>query len=229
MLSSIEPDVVALQELDVGRHRSGRGHQPEAIAARLGMNFLFCPTVRDGDEHYGHAILSRHPLRLVQSEELPRSTLPRPAEPRSAIWASISAPHSEVQVIGTHLGLSPIERTRQASALLGPKWMGHREYRGPRVLCGDFNAGPFSLTYRRLRGRMRDAHRSVAGILARPSYPSRLPVMRLDHIFVSDEVGVEGARVVCSPLARIASDHLPLVVDIAVLQPELHAARETER
>jgi endonuclease/exonuclease/phosphatase family metal-dependent hydrolase len=214
LLASVEPDVVALQELDVGRERSSRGHQPEKIASRLAMNFLFCPSVRDGDEHYGHAVMSRLPIRLVQSEELPRAFWPHPSEPRSALWAELEGP-ARLQLIATHLGLSPIERRRQTRALLSERWMGSPRFRGPRVLCGDMNTGPWSLTYLKLRASIRDVHRELAGLRARPTYPSRRPVFRLDHVFASRDVRAESAAVLATSLARVASDHLPLVVDLA--------------
>jgi endonuclease/exonuclease/phosphatase family metal-dependent hydrolase len=55
-------DVVALQELDLGRRRSRAEDQAAIIARELGMHVVFCPTVTRGEEHYGHALLSRHPL-----------------------------------------------------------------------------------------------------------------------------------------------------------------------
>ncbi len=218
VLAAIDADVIVLQELDVGRRRSSRGHQPELIATQLNMRFLFCPSVRDGDEHYGHAVMSRLPLHLVYSEELPRVFWPKASEPRSALWAELEGP-ARLQLIGTHLGLSPLERRRQARALLGDRWMGHPQFTGARVFCGDLNAGPWSLTYRQLRGSMRDAHRCVAGFRARPTFPSRMPMLRLDHVFASKEVLVEAAQVLVTPLARVASDHLPLAVDLAFEAP----------
>ena len=214
VLAEIDADVIVLQELDVGRRRSSRGHQPEKIALQLNMSFLFCPSVRDGDEHYGHAVMSRLPLHLVQSEELPRTFWPKATEPRSALWAELEGP-ARLQLIATHLGLSPLERRRQARALVSARWMGDPRFKGPRVFCGDLNVGPWSLTYRQLRGSMRDAHREVAGFRARPTFPSRMPMLRLDHVFASDDVKIEGAHVPVSALSRVASDHLPLAVDLA--------------
>ncbi len=214
VLQEIEPDVVVLQELDVSRARSGHSHQPDRIAERLGMNVVFCATVRDGDEHYGHAILSRYEMRLVKSAPLPGMRWPRPSEPRSALWVECALPGRTLQVMGTHLGLSPWERTLQASALLGEEWMASASYAGARVLCGDFNVGASSITYRRFRARMNDAQHVGLDARARPTFPARFPLLRLDHVFVSDELGVTKAEVVLTELSRLASDHLPLVVDM---------------
>jgi endonuclease/exonuclease/phosphatase family metal-dependent hydrolase len=215
VLAAVEPDVVVIQELDVGRERSQRGHQPERIATHLAMSFLFCPTVQDGDAHYGHAILSRHPIRHVRTGALPAVRRPRATEPRSALWAEIEGPDLTLQVIGTHLGLSPFERYLQASALRGSAWMGSPDYAGPRVLCGDLNVGPHSSTYYRLRTGLRDVQRVAFGLRARPTYPAKFPLLRLDHVFSSRELDVRRVEVVTTKLARAASDHLPLVVDLA--------------
>src|SRR5262249_58552954 len=45
------------------------------------------------------------------------------------------------------------------------------------------------------------------------SFPAYLPLLSLDKVFVRGTIEVERARLVRSPLARRASDHLPLVVD----------------
>jgi endonuclease/exonuclease/phosphatase family metal-dependent hydrolase len=215
VLASTNADVIALQELDVGRERSNREHQPEILARLLGMSFLFCSTVRHGDGHYGHALMSKHPLRLVHSGALPGLTWPRSSEPRHAMWAEADVGGTGMQIICTHLGLSPRERYSQASMLLSEAWMRDPRFTGARILCGDLNAGPRSLTYHRLRMRMNDAQTSGPGhAKPRPTFPGRFPVFRIDHVFASHELGVRHTEVVTTPLARRASDHLPLLVDL---------------
>ena len=41
-------------------------------------------------------------------------------------------------------------------------------------------------------------------------------MLRIDHIFVSPEIKVENVFVPFDPLTRVASDHLPLVMDFSV-------------
>ncbi|HEV7286378.1 MAG TPA: endonuclease/exonuclease/phosphatase family protein, partial [Kaistia sp.] len=58
VIQSRDPDIVALQEIDVGRARSGRIDQAQVLAELLGMEAHFHPSTRIGpDEHYGDAIL----------------------------------------------------------------------------------------------------------------------------------------------------------------------------
>ena len=51
------------------------------------------------------------------------------------------------------------------------------------------------------------------------TFPSAFPAIRIDHCFVSPEIRITGVTSPYSPLARIASDHLPLVIDFEVVQP----------
>ena len=72
VIEACKADVVALQELDVGRPRSGGIDQPRAIAEHLDMHLEFC-SARDCDGgRYGNAILSRHPIELVHGACLPQ-------------------------------------------------------------------------------------------------------------------------------------------------------------
>jgi endonuclease/exonuclease/phosphatase family metal-dependent hydrolase len=215
VIGRCRPDIVALQELDVGRARTDRLHQAEAIARQLEMNFVYAPAYRIEGEEYGDAILTALPMRVVRAETLPGlQSLPR-LEPRGAIWAAIDLGGSEVQVINTHLGLRGRERLAQAEALLGERWIGNRNCVEPVLLVGDFNALPWSAAYRRLRKRLRDAQLCRAAF-PRPTFPAKAPMLRIDHVFVSERVEVCGIESPRTALTRIASDHLPLIVDFRI-------------
>ncbi|RYG07212.1 MAG: hypothetical protein EON92_18785, partial [Burkholderiales bacterium] len=72
VIGACAADVVALQELDAGRKRSGGSHQAEQIASTLGMASLHyhAPVEREG-ERYGHALMTRAPSRLIREGLLP--------------------------------------------------------------------------------------------------------------------------------------------------------------
>ncbi|ODR92140.1 endonuclease [Sinorhizobium alkalisoli] len=203
------PDIIALQEVDVGRARSGGMDQAQMIAAHLRMESQFHPALHLEEERYGDAVLTALPMRLVKAESLPSS-----GEPRGALWVEVDIGHLKLQVIVTHLGLRGAERIRQATALLGPGWLGGiRQSESRVVLAGDLNAVARSSAYRALAGHLRDAQ-LLSNARPRPTFPSRLPLLRLDHVFVGDGIGVKACRVHDSPLARSASDHLPLLVEL---------------
>lgn len=210
VIASCEADIVALQELDVGRMRTGRIDQAQAIAEILGMDLHFHPAVKVLEELYGDAILTPHPSRLVRAGALPGLRWAPFLEPRGALWAEVQVGGHAMQVINTHLGLGGAERRQQVAALLGPDWLGHPDCRDPTLLVGDFNAGPRSVSYRLLASRLDDAQNRVPGRRLM-TFPARVPLRAIDHVFVSPSVEVVRVEAVRTPLARVASDHVPFV------------------
>src|SRR5262249_12738999 len=137
-------------------------------------------------------------------------------EPRGALWVAVAVDGHELNLINTHLGLNPRERLEQAEALLGPEWLAHPDCREPVILCGDFNAGPKSAPYRRLVRRLRDAQLTRKGRRPLNTWTTRYPVTRIDHVFVGPGLGVGKVEVPRTDLARVASDHLPLIVEVTL-------------
>jgi len=215
VIAQAKPDIVALQELDVGRARTGGVDQAHAIAELLGMKFHFHAALKVEEERYGDAILTELPLRLVRAAPLPNSDAVRGLEPRGALWVKIDVGGVEVDVVNTHLGLVPHEQRAQADALMSQDWMAHEECTDPAILLGDFNATSRHAAYRKIAARLRDAKRLVRrGPLA--TFPARLPMIRIDHVFVSRSIQVTGVHAPRNRLTRAASDHLPLIVDFRI-------------
>ena len=211
-----EPDIVALQELDVGRSRTGHLDQARAIADALEMSLEFHPTVTMAGEQFGDAVLSPHPLRLVRAAALPGIGL----EPRGAIWVEVDVPERDgvartVQLINTHLSLHPRERMMAARALLGPGWLGDPAAARDVVLCGDFNALSWFPSLRRLRERLADAQTGLDGHRPQRTWFGRYPIGRIDHVLVDRDWTVLHVEVPDDTLARVGSDHRPVVVDVA--------------
>lgn len=224
VIAECKPDIVALQELDVGRRRTGGIDQAHAIAQHLGMCFHFHPAILIEEERYGDAVLTSLPMRVIEAGRLPGTSL---LEPRGAIWVAVEADDVELQIINTHLSLIAYERLMQVETLLGPRWIGHPSCRDPFILLGDFNAIRRSLAYRRLSFKLRDAQ---LGLERRPrrTFPARMPMLRIDHMFCSPSVEVLSVDVPRTRLARIASDHLPLVMDCRLARGQADAGDETE-
>jgi endonuclease/exonuclease/phosphatase family metal-dependent hydrolase len=216
VIAAEAPDIVALQEVDVGRARTGKVDQAHEIARRLNMTSRFHAALRVEEELYGDAILTALPHTIVKAGPLPGYPPAPMLEPRGALWLSIDLGHGRaLQMLNTHLGLVPREQQLQAAALVGPEWLGGSLRRDPMILTGDFNAGPRSRIHDVLARDLRNAHDfSTHGPRPVATFPSRLPVLRIDHIFVSHGVRILGLRAGMTALARTASDHLPLVADI---------------
>lgn len=211
VIAGIGPDIVALQEVDVGRRRTGGIDQAHLIASLLRMQVQFHPSLTVAEEKYGDALISALPMSPAQAGPLPSL-----GETRGALSVEFGIGDRCLRVVNTHLGLSGRERVQQMAALLAPPWLGqpHREAL-PTVLCGDFNAVPASAAYRMAVRSLRDAQAEAGG--ARATFPARLPLLRLDHIFVSQGVRVRSTEVVRNRLTRSASDHLPLVAEIELI------------
>jgi endonuclease/exonuclease/phosphatase family metal-dependent hydrolase len=209
-------DIVALQELDVGRSRTGGADQAHIIARCLEMDFHFHPAIELQEERYGDAILTHLPMRLVKRGQLPALPGTQQLEPRGALWVTIDVQGTELQVMNTHLSLSPRERKLQAEALLSDNWLSHSDCRGSVVLCGDFNAMPSSPVYRRLSERLDDAQSVLSSHRPRSTFWSRLPAARIDHVFVQPSLEVLDIEIPDTHLARVASDHRPLIVELKV-------------
>ena len=131
------------------------------------------------------------------------------------MWVEVEvAENQRLQVINTHLGLVPREQQLQAVEIAGPGWLASGLRRSPLALVGDFNAPPRSVVYRTFSGKLTDAEKVRPKRTERiATFPSQAPVLRIDHVFV-DSVSVTGMHVPATPLARVASDHRPLVVDL---------------
>jgi endonuclease/exonuclease/phosphatase family metal-dependent hydrolase len=215
VIAEVRPDVVCLQEVDAGRARTRRLRQAEVIAGELGMECEFHPAIRLEREQYGDAILSRQPLRVVRAGILPWPKSLLAFEPRGALWVATTIAGTEWQIINTHLGLGRAERRIQAAALASAEWIGAAAQRPPLVVCGDFNSRPSSKVHRILAREVVDAQTLIGGPREK-TYATRLPLVCLDYVFASPDVQVHELRVIKSPLARIASDHFPLVAELAV-------------
>ena len=219
VIAEHEPDIVCLQELDVGRARTGHVDQARAIADTLAMSVRFHAAMRVEAEEYGDAILTRWPERLMRAGALPSVRGIPGVEPRGAIWAAIEIDGATLNVINTHLGLVPREQRLQAAALTGKDWLGHPDCTGPTILTGDFNATSITRPYQTLCRNLTDAQRALGLKLTVKTFPSSFPAIRIDHAFVSPEIRVTAIKAPFSPLARMASDHLPLVIDFEIETP----------
>jgi endonuclease/exonuclease/phosphatase family metal-dependent hydrolase len=210
VIESGHADVVALQEVDFGRGPAAEGAVVEKLAKRLGMRCHFTRTRDAKGGSFGNAVLSSHAFELVAEGTLPR----RRDEARAVQWLKIVSPAFQLHLMNTHLSVRLSERRAQVQALLGVEWVVQAGTELPLIVCGDLNASPYSSVYRRLRRNLVDAR---CGSSRRGgTWPSRLPFWCLDHIFVSPSLRVQSSEVLSAGLARSASDHLPVVAELAL-------------
>ena len=199
------PDVVVLEEVVRGWLIDDQQDVLGYLAGRLGMGYVFEPTIGD---LFGNAILSKFPLTEVRRVAYPKEPGLR-YEPRGAVFATVRAgDRTAIRIVGTSLDdnrdASPV-RMEQIRSLLR-EWDGN----GPAVVLCDCHTHPDAAELALITD-------SGFGDLALQSggggntFPSDAPGERIDYIFGIGVTPAQG-RVVDST----ASDHRAVVVNVTV-------------
>ena len=199
VLREIDPDVVALQEVEA--HDAG-GDMLAWLAAETGMRAIAGTTLLRHDGHYGNGLLTRCEVDATELIDLSF----RNREPRGAIVADLRLNGSGgLRVVATHLGLRPAERRAQVERLVKAfTW----DEQARSVLMGDLNEWF-------LWGRpLRHLHRYFEQTPAVPTFPSGRPILALDRLWTHPGSILRELKAHDSALARVASDHLPLVAKL---------------
>jgi len=198
VLREIDADVYALQEVEA--HDDG-ADMLAWLGKQLGFHSVPGTTLKRKDGHFGNGVLSRSPLRGRRITDLSW----RGREPRGAIAIDVDCGGRELRVVATHLGLRPAERRDQVQQLLRL----FRERPGEHsILLGDLNEWF-------LWGRpLRRLHRYFKQTPSLATFPSFLPLLALDRVWTHPRGMLKRIAVHKTPLARKASDHLPLVATL---------------
>lgn len=213
VIAASNADVVALQEVNRGWDVSG------GVDTLAYLRWRF-PTYRAvfgpmHAEHFGNAILSRHP---VVDWGWARFPLGASALPRGYVWARLALPSGELTVVTTHLtpydrGDERTERGSQAQSLV-TFW----QSRPRTVIVGDFNDAPDSPAVTALVAAGFVDALAAQGVGTQPTYVfSGSPFTpghteKLDYIFATKDLRVDEARI----LDATASDHLPLAARLTL-------------
>lgn len=200
-LRALEPDLVALQEVDNGVARSGGIDQAKELGTALGMHHAFGSFMDYQGGRYGMAILSRLPIRHQRVIQLPPGD-----EPRIALLVEVETEDGAlVSLISVHFNWvhDDVLRFAQAETLC-------RELDAlttPYLVVGDFNDEPGSRTLALFEARARQAVKPDG---ARFTFPSQAPEKEIDFVYAApkEKWDVGEVRVVDE---RMASDHRPVL------------------
>jgi endonuclease/exonuclease/phosphatase family metal-dependent hydrolase len=198
VLQEVAADVIALQEVPLGDSR-----RPNVLAMlqdATGFVSASGPTITDADRHFGNAVLSRYPIVATRAIDLTMGAY----EPRGALDADLSCHGHPLRIVATHLGLRPVERRMQIRKLLERFDTDQMAV----ILVGDINE--WFVWGRSLRWLV--SH--FQAVPAPATFPSAWPVLALDRIWIRPRQRMLQVRVHATPLARQASDHLPLVAHV---------------
>ena len=204
VIAEIRPDVIGLQEV-VRENGVPDADQARYLAAALDMTLVMGETRMFRDGTYGNAVLTRLPV--LASSRCDLSCDGR--EPRGALRVDLGVDNTAVHVFNCHFGLAFHERRAQIELLHA--FLRATDCEGPRLLMGDFNEWHRGPVTRGLRREFSSPMRRL-----RRTHPAVFPLFRLDRIYWDVELQGEEFHVHRSRLARVASDHLPVVARVRV-------------
>jgi endonuclease/exonuclease/phosphatase family metal-dependent hydrolase len=199
VLDEIAPDVAVLQEADK-RLGSRPAALPFSMIAQHGRFMPLDPGPGPSLGWHGNAILlgAGFTGRVEGRLDLPG------IEPRGAFLARVEGPPGPFLLVATHLGLDRASRRRQVAAILDAAPEGL-----PVVVAGDLNEPrPALLVAKGRRFRV---------VTPGPTFHAARPVIAFDHLLLGHGARAAAQGVHASPLARVASDHLPIWAEIRLV------------
>ncbi len=209
VIESVDPDLVALQEVDRQVQRSGSVDQPAELARLTGLKVVFGGNIPLQGGDYGNAVLSQLPIRRHDNYKLPRVG---DSEQRGVLDVEIELPGQSqpLLLLATHLDHRREHRERVASAEAINKLIAdHRIL--PAILAGDLNATadspPLELFFQQWERTCRREQ---------PTVPVARPSRQIDYILVRPQGRwrVVETKVLAE---EVASDHRPLLVVLELL------------
>ena len=221
VISAINPDLIALQEVDVGTERIGGVDIPAELGRLTGMNHVFGSAMPFQGGHYGEAILSRFPLSEIKRHPLPHLEA---SEPRMALEAivEIGPAKRRLSFLATHLDHQRDQTDRMMQAVRLNEISSDISY--PALLAGDLNARPDSDPIRTITGKgWQFTLPVIEG--GNHTFSSAKPRYRIDYILArpgsswkvtAAKTGVDlfPGNAAWKSLLELASDHLPVVTEL---------------
>ena len=216
-LRALDPDIVFLQEVQGlnDRHKLRfPGCPPEGqheFLAGADWQHVYARNAVYGHGHHGNAILSRFPFVSFENHDVSDHRYER----RGLLHCVLAVPgwRRNLHCVCVHLTLHERGRRRQLEAISGRlKELASREL--PIIVAGDFNAWRHrasAILERRLA--MTEVSIAHSGRAAR-TYPSLLPLLRLDRIYVRG-FSVAASRVHGGKPWSMLSDHLAVSAELA--------------
>jgi endonuclease/exonuclease/phosphatase family metal-dependent hydrolase len=204
VIRRLNPDVVALQEIDNKVQRSGNIDEPAALASLTGLRHsAFSKFFDYQNGEYGMAIISRYPLTDVNDLRLPDG-----AEPRTSLIATVESPR-RFRLANVHLYQTEEQRLAQSKTLL--EFLDDRPDL-PCIIAGDFNSRPDSPVLK-LFSDWTIPDKGGDHF----TFPSDRPSIEIDFVMLrpGSAFKVREVDVIHEP---VASDHRPLTIDLELGQ-----------
>jgi endonuclease/exonuclease/phosphatase family metal-dependent hydrolase len=207
VIKSVNPDLVALQEVDFRTNRAKKMDLAMELGQRTGLIPLFGKAMSFSGGEYGEAILSRYTFRSSQNHAL---GFQEGREPRSALEVNVELLSGDiVRFIGTHLDHTREESDRISQATKLNSLFTKDDI--PSILAGDLNARPESRTMEIL---LKEWTKSSSD--NNPTSPSANPRAKIDYILYrpAHRWSVVETRVIDE---EVGSDHCPFLSVLELL------------
>ena len=203
VIRRLNPDIVALQEIDVDVTRSGKVNEPAELSRLTGLpHHAFGPFFDYQGGKYGMAILSRDNFLRQRNHRLPDG-----AEPRTSLDVTIVDRRNQpwFRLANVHFYRTEQERLAQANELLAQL----EDQTLPTVIAGDFNSTPGSAVLNRFSKQWTVPNKGADHF----TFSSNKPAKEIDFIMYrpSDALRVLDIDVIEEPLV---SDHRPITLDL---------------
>jgi endonuclease/exonuclease/phosphatase family metal-dependent hydrolase len=211
-------DVVLLQEVDEGVPRSREVDLARDLATALGYAHLAVGhnvSLRKG--RYGNATLSRYPIERERNIDLTIGRRKRRGCQHTTITVEkISGHPHPLEIFNLHLGLSGRERRQQVGLLTSSREFSELDPDAGCIIGGDFNDWGLRLQPFFVDGMRFSCSSNGHGDpdrRAMRTYPSFSPRGALDRLYFRGPLDLVASRRCRMKLSRVASDHLPIIVD----------------
>lgn len=203
VIGELGADLIAIQEAD--KRFGERSGLLDLAALERDSGLVPVPInalSRTGHGWHGNMLMIRKgSVRRVQQLRLPG------VEPRGALVVNIEFAVGRLRVVAAHFGLLKSSRAQQAKAILASV---ADDEEMPTLLIGDLNE--WRVGKGSSLASLQPVFDPVSGAV--PSFPSRFPVLALDRALGHPHDLVTAVEAHDTPLARIASDHLPIKAHI---------------
>lgn len=176
VILSVDPDLVALQEVDKNTIRTGKVNQDIELSRLTKMNSVFGSNITFQGGQYGNAILSKFPIIKNKNFLLPNVDS---GEQRGLLQSQIQISNKEnILFFSTHLDHRRSDTERLASAKAINQIIS-LDNKSPAILAGDFNDVPDSPTLKELGKVWSRTNKKILRTI-----PASKPSRQIDYIFV---------------------------------------------
>lgn len=211
VIARCDPDIALLQEVAQDMPQLHKDNQAQLLSDSFGGHFAFHAEHRFKHGLYGNMILSRWPVHETAHLDLTVGWRKQRGMLQAEIACRWNGHTRRIVVHNLHLGLAGSERNQQLARFVSSRPFKSIASTTPVIVGGDLND---------LWGSLGPKHLAPAGLTRAGSlgntFPAAYPLRPLDCLYFGGGLHLRHAHIGHSQLAKVASDHLPLLADFVL-------------